>query len=190
MTHKQSNIFLYGAVIAIILFLSYLVTPKLRAAVSNFTPTTCYTAAATSTLKYMTPGTATTTVQCAYGADGAKNAVLAIEVNASSTSSVFTVGAEQSMDGVDWYPLPVSQMASTTNPFTLTSRQTAQFAFASSTVGGEAVSSAGIGVNGTQNRNHYTFTVPTQMRLVRAFISVQGTNAGVWMQIYPRENIN
>ena len=148
--------------------------------------TDCITASATSTLTYMTIGTATTTVTCSMGGDGAQSAVLAIEVNASSTASLFNVYTEESMNGIDYYPINNNQTASTSNPFNIAQRGYSTFAFASSTIGGVLAGSNSIGVNGTNNRNHYTLNVPVNMKYVRAYIYVTGANAGVWMQIIPK----
>jgi len=190
MTLHKSILYTFG--LALILIVSYLFgvhTMIAKAAQIAFTPATCYTAAATSTLSYMTPGTATTTATCPMGQDGADSAVLAIQVNASSTAAVFDVYVEESMDGIDWYPIQQEQVASTSNPFSLQIRQYAQFTFASSTVGGALANTNGVGVNGTQNRNHYELDVPVRMKRVRAYTGITGANAGVWMQILPKVGI-
>lgn len=84
-----------------------------RAAISDFSRP-CSTADATSTLRYMTPGTATTTLPCAIGAThrSANDTVrLQIQVTATSTGVVApTVNArvEYSYDNIDWYPDAIS----------------------------------------------------------------------------------
>jgi hypothetical protein len=164
----------------------------------NFTPNSCYTAAATSSLAYMTPGTGTSTVSCNIGADGARSAVLAIQVNASSTATTFAFAVEESMNNIDWYPLTLNQVASSTSPFSITLRGTATLTFASSTIGQTALDASGnqLGALGTNNRNHYILELPTHMRYVRTIASVSTTtgaaplNGAVWMHILPRQEIN
>lgn len=188
MTLTQS--FKYGFVTIAVLAIAYLAgfhTMIAKAAVLVFSPTNCYTAAATSTLQYMTPGTATTTVSCDMGYDGASAAVLAIQVNASSTAAIFNIYVEESMDGQDWYP--VGQGASTTNPYGLGTRAYSTFSFASSTIGGAVAPANGVGVSGTQNRNHYELDVPVRMKRVRAYAGITGANAGMWMQILPKVSL-
>src|SRR3990167_2410847 len=167
---------LYGIVIALVLAISYLmgVHTLIAKAASLVFKTGCVTATATSTLSYMTPGTATTTITCGMGNDGANTAVLAIQVNATSTNTVYQIYVEESMDGQDYYPLAVNQSASTTNPFMLTTRAYATFTFASSTIGSgqQGISGNRIGVNGTNNRNHYELEVPVRMKWVRAYAAL------------------
>ena len=191
-TLSFSRKILYGLVALAVLgvaYLSGLNTLIARAATLIFSPADCYTAAATTTLKYMSNGLATTTVDCPMGSDGANSAALAIQVNASSSPlTVFNIFVEESMDGVDWYPIPV---ATTTDPLNLAIRPYSTFAFATSTVGGTApsASQSGVGLNGTQNRNHYILDIPVRMKRVRAYAGVTGANGAIWMQIIPKIGI-
>src|SRR3990167_2215355 len=91
---------------------------------------------------------------------------------ASSTNSTFAVYVEESMDGQDWYPIPLMQAASTTNIFDLSVRAYSTFKFASSTIGGGATVLNGIGANGTNNRNHYELDIPVRMKQVRAYVTL------------------
>lgn len=192
LTQKHLLAGVIALTITIVLALSFYT--KAKGAISSFTPSTCYTAAATSTLSYLTAGTGTTTVSCLVGPDGASTARLNVEVNASSTSSQFNFNAEESMDNQDWYPITLPQGATTTSPFNVSARYTYTAIFASSTIGGtgNTVSLNGLGVNGTINRNHYSFDIPVTMRYVRVYSSLPAgsTSGGVWMQILPRQNIN
>ena len=168
---------------------------KLKAAISNFSPSTCYSAAATSTLEYITATASTTVVSCNVGPDGARTATVLLVVNASSTASIFQAYIEESMNNLDWYPVASNAFpgsASTTSQMDITTRAYTQFTFASTTIGGVANSSNGsrLGVNATNNRNHYVFDVPVRMRYVRVYTVVSGANAGVWTQILPRQDIN
>lgn|SRR3990167_10687652 len=163
----------------------------LGASVAEFSPSNCYTAAATTSPAYMTVGAATSTVTCALGENGAESAMLNIEVNATSTASVFNFYVEESMGGVDWFPIAKSRVASTTNPFDISVNETFRFTFASSTVGrGIPPVASGIGINGTDNRNHYSVEIPVTMKRVRVISGVTGANGAVWMQIVPRQPIN
>lgn len=171
--------------------------PLLSKAAQMVFKTDCKTASATSTLNYMTPGTATTTVTCAMGGDGANTAVLAIQVNASSSLTAYNIYAEESMDGQDWYPIAVNQSASTTNPYHLGARAYSSFLFASSTSGGGTLgnlfgaSTTFEGFQAVANRNHYTIDIPVRMQRVRAYaaLPIGSANGAIWMQIIPRVEI-
>ena len=208
---KTLNRKMFSSVLAVLLigagflFYSMGIHAKIAKATSLiFAPSNCYTASATSSPVYMTPGTATTTLECSMGYDGRREAVLAIQINASSTATRFDILIEESMDGQDWYPISMNQTASTTNPFSLTTRGTMTAKFASSTIGGNAlgVSTNRLGVSGTDNRNHYSATIPVRMRQVRSVVTLapydafpsQSTtspsqNAAVWQQIIPKVEI-
>src|SRR3990167_7607842 len=134
-----------GGIVALVLAFTYFsgLYTKLAGAVGiAFDPANCYITSpitgtsATTTLSYMTAGTATTTVTCGMGNDGAKSALLVVEVNASSTATSFNIYPEESMDGVDWFPIAINQNSSSTAPYNLTQRTFYEFIFASSTVGG------------------------------------------------------
>lgn len=190
----------YGFVVLVLFASAYFAgvhTLLAKAAGLVFAPANCYTAAATSTLAYMTWGAATTTVSCGMGNDGADTAVLAIIVNATSTNTIYNFNVEESMDGHDWYPIAINQTASTSPVLTLTDRRTASLRFASSTIGGGGSPVvSGVGVNGTNNRNHYTMDVPVRMKRVRAYASISSAatttvngNGAIWMQIIPKVGI-
>ena len=194
-----------GVIMAVVLgvYFSGLYTKLAGAVGQSFSPADCYTAAATSTLTYMTIGTATTTVTCGLGLNGASSATLLVMVNASSTNTTLNIYAEESLDGQDWFPISQDQTASTSAPFTMAVRQYSTLVFASSTISGSAgVVANGIGLSGTNNRNHYQIDVPVKMKRVRAYTvvpvpSTYGTgltgtttyNGAVWMQIVPRSDI-
>lgn len=151
----------------------------------------CKSASATSSLTYMTKGTATTSVTCVFGQDAAHTAVLAILVNASSTASIFEGIVEESVDGQDWFPINANKVASTSAAWTLTNRGTFNFRFASSTIGAVAVGNGAnrLGVNGTDNRNHYEIEIPVNMKRVRAYLyptSDPEANGAAWMQVIPK----
>lgn len=165
---------------------------------TTFTTGSCYTAAATSTLTYMTPGTATTTLACGLSVSGADTAVVMVEVNASSTLTAYNFSFEESLDGQDWFPVAVNQSASTTNPFNVTPA-IARYQFASSTLGlnaaGASANTQRLGVSGTDNRNHLIFNVPVRMQRIRVSAGIIGDvalanlNGAVWMQILPKSQL-
>ena len=163
-----------------------------RAAISAFYPSTCYTAAATSSPAYMSPGLATSTVECNLGGDGARTAVVRVQANATSTATTFNFYVEESMDSIDWYPITQEQTSSTTNPFNVGVRAYTTFTFASTTIGGTSVALSGnrLGVSGENNRNHYTFEVPVRERYVRVYAGLTGAGGAVWMHILPRVDVN
>lgn len=159
------------------------------AAPSRFVAPNCKTAAATTTITWMTPGAGTTTLSsCFLGNDGADVASLILQVNASSTATRFVGAVEESMDGIDWYRISPSQTASTSSTIELGTKGSFAFNFASSTIGGVAVSTGLAGYNGTNNREDMVIDVPVRMKYVRAHVGIAGgtTNGGVWMQVLPK----
>src|SRR3990167_1045093 len=163
---------------------------KVGAAISQFFPSDCYTAAATTTLNFMTPGTATTTLACNMGGEGAKEAVVVAQVHASSTATEYLFGIEESMDGIDWYPISAQQIASSSPIFSLYDKGTVRYTYASTTIGG--VAEAENALNGS--RNNISFSVPTRMSRVRVFVGLASStnavparsNGAIWMKIIPR----
>ena len=166
-------------------------TQIVKASIAIFSPSNCYSAAATSTLSYMTPGTATTTVTCNLGLEGAREAVVIAELTASSSASTWSFGVEESMDGIDWFPVAPNQAASTTAPFLLTNKQTFSYSHQTTSLGG-LISAP------PSNRNHVSFSVPTRMKRLRVFSSMSSStvitgdtpNGAIWLQIVPRMEIN
>ncbi len=145
----------------------------------------------TSTPVYMTAGTATTTATCYLGNDGVQEAVVQVALTASSTNTTVVVGVEESMDGVDWYPVlvPGQENATTSPVLDLDTTGTYSFQFASSSFGGGAQVA-------TDNFDLRAFSVPVRMKQVRAFASLASTtghltnkNGAVWLGIVPRLEI-
>ena len=158
----------------------------------------CKTATATSSLSYMTAGTATTTLVCGMGSDGADMATLAIQVNASSTDSTFNLFAEESMDGQDYYPIVANEFSTTTYPLNLHLRAYSTFTFASSTIGGAGLGVGLLGASTTyqgfeaeNNRNHYELSIPVRMKYVRVYavMAIGSAPGAIWMQIQPKAGI-
>lgn len=166
-------------------------------AVSTFSPQSCYTSSSTSTLNYMTPGTATTTLACPLGEFGADSAVLNMTfVGSSSPLSVFNIDIQYSQGGngadctlnpspCDWSPVAFSTLdypyLATSSP-SLSTVQQFTFPFASSTISRGAVT----------NLNSATTTrlivIPTPTRYVRAIFSITGANGAVQAQFLPRKS--
>lgn len=147
--------------------------------------TTCQTAAATTTVTYMSPGTATTTLTCdtyALGSGSVKLAPDSIYVRvyeaASSTASIQAVRFEWSDDGVDYYAdnaLTTTDTASSTN--TVGDYKEYRWNYASTTPGAAAV--------GNSNTGLRTIEVPVKGRYVRAmfYVPVGATNSSIWAGI-------
>jgi hypothetical protein len=158
--------------------------------VSCSTQGTSATSLSTTSISYMTPGTATSTATCNMQRAGAgievfdKSVVIA-QMTASSTSSVITGGVEQSYDGIDWYPVSLREIAtSTASRFTILPSGLFSWTFASSTNGGGATL-----VNG--DTNTIMFEVPTFLPFVRTWFANQigATRAGIWATIIGKTEI-
>ena len=198
---QNKKVWLLGGIAVLIVSLIYFsaVKPFRAGAVAVvIDDARCETATATSTLTYMTWGAATTTLTCIIGNDAAQTAVLSLQVNASSTNSIFNLFAEESMDGTDWYQISFNQSASTTNPFNLTDEGSATLTFASSTIGAKATGDDGnhLGQAGGNNRGNYLLDIPVRLNRVRVHAALGTTtgptgplNGAVWMQILPKKEL-
>lgn len=162
--------------------------------------TIAQTATATSTQTYMTTGNATTTpVYDSYELYGTNQtnagnltlpdtvAVL-LQGVASSTATQVNIACEYSNNynavtgNGDWYQNELLS-ATTTGPLTITAPVTYTMTYASSTVGGAAVTA-------TTNRFQKAFTCPVPVRFVRAVITITGANGSVWAAIVPVKQRN
>jgi hypothetical protein len=159
------------------------------------------TATATSTLTFMTPGTATTTLyfDSSVGAPGkaVDKAVLLTQLTASSTNTKLNIGVEYS-NGVagtdctlvptacDWYAdeQQNSVTATTSQAYQIGTPITYSWTYASTTQGGAAVGNSNIGLK--------VITLPMPTRYTRVFYSlgIGGTNGAVWGQIIPQRQTN
>lgn len=175
----------------------------------HFFGTSATLGTATTTIAWQTPGTATSTtlVYDAFEQAGLNQtdsgntnlpdyAIMLWQVNASSTTSVFTAKLEFAEDtpgtncktaptACDWYGDKVSVTATTTNPIDISQMVTYQWAFASSTIGGIGQATGLTGYNGTNNRSTRAVKIPTPTRYTRAVLYVSGTNGGQWAKIIP-----
>lgn len=143
------------------------------------------TAAATSTLQYMSPGAATTTITYdSLNGDAAKINSLNVvfQYTASSTAPVLLARLEDSQDGIDWYPRTVVAAVATTSLMT-TPANVMSFTLSTTTDNGGS---------GTGNRVHESFTVAAPLRWVRVIFYVpQGTsNGGLWAEMVPVKETN
>lgn len=149
-------------------------------------------ATATSTLTYIIPGTATTTiVYDAYNLNGtnqsspsdsvaADGVTLAVQLTASSTNTALAINLEYSQDNIDWYQSELSTQATTTPVQNVTIAQSYLWAFASTTPGMGAPA-------GT--RQMKVISVQTPVRYVRAVftIPVGSTNGAIWAAFIPKK---
>lgn len=149
---------------------------------SYFVPTV-QSAPATTTVNYMTSGTATTTLPVYDSFNSGSTyktdfAVLLEQFIGSSTSSVLNTNIEYSQDGVDWYQDGIIQNATTTQPVNITAANYYTFAWTGKQAGGLA------GSNATSTR---AIMIPTPLRFTRVVLSMPvGSAAGAtWAQIVP-----
>lgn len=148
------------------------------------------TSVATSSPAFMTPGLATSTlVYDSYNLNGtnqpvvndptsAQSATLAIQLSASSTASVLTIGIERSQDGIDWYQDNLNSLATSSLSDSITIPSTFTWTFASSTIGG---------VSNTGNRIGKLINVSTPTRYTRFIFSLTGANGAVWAEVIPQK---
>lgn len=148
---------------------------------------TVQTATATTSVKYMTPGTATTTLTydsyapATNTSDLAANSVgLFLQFAGSSTASVLHLSEEFSNDGIDWYGnYSLNQIGTTTNPATIGAANSYNFNFASTTRDGIAQTNA----NSATSTAFIQLLSPT--RFLRLVTTLTGTNAAIWEQLIP-----
>lgn len=183
---------LIGSGILTVLVLVATITVKAN---QYYFATTVQTATATTTLSYMTPGTATTTtpVLDTYtiqdGPNAADKIALLTQLTASTTSTVLGIDIEYSQGGAglncvstpsscDWYKNNYTSDVSTTSPvISLGLPQTFSWAFASSTLQGVPV---------TTQRATKIINIQTPTRYVRAVYYLTGANGAVWGQLVPK----
>ena len=137
-------------------------------ATSSFFLPTSQTATATSSVNYMTAGNATTTLVMDSFGNGiprlTDNAVLFLQTVASSTSAVYKVAIQYSMDNQDWYN---ANLPATTTVMDISVPYSYKLTAVST-----ATTSTAINVS-----------VPT--RYARVVISITGASGGVWAQFQP-----
>lgn len=182
-----------GLVLAIILLAGVV---AVKASPSAFLPTT-QSASATTTVSYLTPGTATTSLiydSFSINNSGSVNktqltdmATLFIQLAASTTATKLNINLEYSQDGIDWFQDGgniQNGFATTSKPFDIGQVSQYNFSFASST--------AGLGGAATIGTTTRAISVRVPTRYLRAVYSlaIGGGNGAVWSQIIPSRQFN
>ena len=129
------------------------------------------TAAATTTIVYMTPGTGTTTLAYDSLDNGSDSAVLLTQFTASSTSATLAIRLQYSQNGIDWYDDNLLSSTNSTTTAVKTVNVANSYAWAAAAAGA----------------NLKAIDVPTPTRYVRAIYSVTGANAGVWASLVAKK---
>lgn len=145
------------------------------------------TAAATTTVSYMTPGTGTTTLQYdSYGTGQPRatdRAALLVQFTASTSASILGISLEYSQDAVDWYFDNKIPQATTTQAISLQTPTSYSWIFASSTPGGLPGATFA-------NRVGKVINVDIPTRYVRAVFTNTGAAAGVYASFVPQKQIS
>ena len=141
------------------------------------------TAVATTTVAYITPGTATTTLVLP-SLQGSKNdkALVTFQYTASTTAVQLSARVESSFDNVEWYTQNVITTANATS--TTMADQVYTFNMATSSIGD-------FGGSGTANRLTKSFVVDTQAPYTRVkfYAPIGGGNGALWASITPVKEI-
>ena len=156
------------------------------------------TATATSTVTFMTPGAATTTLAIDSYANGQTaafdKAILMTQFTGSSTNSVLNIGIEYSMGvaGVDCTSTPTAcdwykdnqfnfVNATTSAPYSIAVPNSYSWKFASSTQGGATTPT---------DRALNTVTIPVVARYVRVIYTMATANGAIWGTLVPIRQSN
>lgn len=176
------------SILGLVVIIGFVAQP-VHAQPLQFVPTV-QTAPATTTLSYMTPGTATTTLT--YDSflngqiKGINQGVLLTQFTASSTGTIFNINIEDSQDGIDWYKDNTNAIAATTSlPYALNTVNSYTFPFASTSADG-----APVAANNKTSFKAVTIDFPT--RFVRIFYTLVlgGNNGAVWGQFISERQSN
>lgn len=155
----------------------------------TFAPVTVQTATATSTITYMSPGVATTTLTLDTYSSGnprlAYNATLLIQFVGTSTASILNTNIQYSQDGIDWYQdggSLTNNFATTTKPFDIGQVNTFNYTFSSTSP------SLGAAISATSTR---AVRVNTPTRYVRALFTmpIGSANGAIWAQFVPIKEV-
>lgn len=172
-----------GSAMVLVLIAAFALFYTVKANPSFFLAQSTSSSTATTTVTYMTPGTATTTLFLDLGAGGAQGAdsiVLLECLQASSTNTTLNTAAEYSQDNVTWAQ---NDLASTTGgvaQINVTLSQSFTWTFASTTIGGGLATSTGPGL--AANSACKIVSVPVPTRYIRAILTLPAgsTNGAVW----------
>lgn len=176
----------YSLLVGSILLLNNSKVSASPSLISN--PTACSTnqrnaSNASSTLTYLVPGLATSTLDCNISiatnglAQTFDSAQLFIQDTASSTASVLAYWIEDSQDGVDYFPRVATTNLNATTTILTGSPQIFQVPFASSTATDYGNRKAGVG------RYSIPVTFVSKYMRVIFFLQQGSTNAGVFAEI-------
>ena len=200
---KSKSLKAAGIFALVLLAIGYFIflTPVFGA--PSFNTQAAATAAATTTITYMTPGAATTTLVYDssqingtnqtntsgnyYSAD---SAILAVQLTGSSTATVLVTQLEYSTDNIDWYSNSMDVFAA--GAIAIATPSTSYtWTFASSTIGGVTPllappASVGTGAN-RGDRNAKIVEIKTPVRYVRAVFTMTGANGSIYATIVPKK---
>lgn len=133
-------------------------------------------ATATTSVVYMTPGTATTTITYNTYAGGntqkTDGAIVLVQSIASTSASVQTINVQYSMDGIDWFSL--TNTNASTSP-----TQILDNALAYTLTG-----------NATASTTRRAVFLETPTRYVRVVVSATTGNSSIWGWILPWKEHN
>lgn len=175
-----------AGIIALMAATAIMLTTSVVYATALFTGNRAMTAAATTTVVYMTPGTATTTlVYDAYERNGTNQTnsgnivipdkvALAVQGVSSSSISVLNIACEYSYDNIDWYQNNIYS-ATSSGIMSITVPSTFSYTFASTTLNGVSIG----------NRYAKIVTCPVVTQYVRAVLTNTGANLSLWATFIP-----
>lgn len=197
---KKILSFEMGAVVFAVvaaLLLAFSAIPAVRKADANqstfATMATLGANSATTTVTYITPGAATSTLQVSNG-DGStalETAIVNFQVISSSTPPQLKIRPEVSSDGIEWYPISTpTSTTGTTSPLMAYSEYLwsgqATSTGAVTTVGSEVASStAGTPLNlvGTRYTGSLNLTNPEPFIRVVFYVPPGSPNIALWASI-------
>lgn len=157
------------------------------------TAPTVQTATATTSPSYMTAGTATTSLVFDSYIPGANKisdqAVLLIQLVASTTATTLNTNLEYSQDAIDWYQdggTMAANYATTSKPFDISQVNQFKLNYATSTAG-----LAGIGATATSTLTR-VLMLKTPTRYIRAVFTLPVGSAagGVWAQFLASRQVS
>lgn len=175
---------LIGGIVVLGMILVFLLAPKAHANPSS--NLFCASAAATTTVTFLTTGAATTTLTCNLQSDGGPmvdSAVLQVLQNGSTTAAQLQGYMEYSSDNVNWYGDKLFTTATTSAVLSLnTTNSFTMLSLGNNNQGSTGISSSTLRM----------LTVPTPVQYVRVVVSLfPGTTilSSVWLQLVAkREN--
>lgn len=154
-----------------------------------------YSNAATTTVVYMTPGTATTTLSYDAGSaasnSGADGAFLLVQYTASTSINILRMRIEHSQDNIDWYPETVNNIGQAVNS---NATSTQLFGDASAykwQVSSTTASTDGLMGSGTAGRIHLSMEIKTPTRYTRVIFwnRITEGNGALWAQLTAKKQV-